>query len=280
METWLAALRVRLPRHAALVDALLAICRDDPRIRVLQLQASIARGGGDEMSDLDLVIGVRDADWETVADALPARLGEIADVVDQVSHSIPEWGTHPHRRIFVQYGDGRQIDLVVQPASAVSGLVPGAIVLHDPDRRLATPRLPRLASATADDVREWEVIGWELLANVAKYIERGSPWEAIARLTGARDNALRLWAAAQGVPYPSFGITTLLDQEPPRLPDGLAATLAGTDLAELAAAARACATLLRTSAAAARDRLGVDTPESPMASWVTTLLAGAGSAPS
>ena len=90
METWLAALRVRLPRHAALVDALLAICRDDPRIRVLQLQASIARGGGDEMSDLDLGIGVRDADWETVADALPARLGEIADVVDQVSHSIPE----------------------------------------------------------------------------------------------------------------------------------------------------------------------------------------------
>lgn len=272
MDAWLAALRARLPRHAALIDALLAICRSDARIRVLELQASIARGAGDELSDLDLGIGASDEEWEAVADALPERLGEIADVVDHVTHMIPEWGTHPHRRIFLQYADGRQIDLVIRPASQVSGLVAGAIALHDPDGRLATPRLPRLAAATADDVREWEVLGWELLANLAKYLERGSQWEALARLTLARDNALRLWAVAEDAPYPAFGLTTLLDQEPPRLPHDLAATLAGTDPTEIATAARTCAVLLRESARRARERVGGGDAESPMAAYVTALL--------
>lgn len=271
-DSWLDTLRGRLPRHAALIEALLAICRDDERIRVLELQASIARGAGDELSDLDLGIAARDDSWESVADDLPARLRGIADTVDLLGHAIPAWGTRPHRRIFVQYSDGRQIDLVVQPAGGVSGRAPGAVVLYDPDGRLAAERSVRLATASADDVRAWEVLGWELLANVSKYVVRGSAWEALARLTMARDVALQLWAVAEGVPYPAFGLTSLLDADPPRLPHGLDATLAGTDPDSLAAAARACAALLRESAAAAREHLGSEHPESPMAAWVSERL--------
>ena len=271
MDAWLSALRARLPRHAQLIDELVAICRDDDRIRVLELQCSIARGAGDELSDLDLGIAATDDAWERVADELPDRLRAIAPTVDLLAHTIPEWGARPHRRLFVQYRDGRQIDLVVQPAGAVSGRVPGAIVLHDPDGRLATERIVRLATATAADVRAWEVLGWESLANVAKYLERGSAWEALARLTEARDLALRLWAVAEAVPYPAFGLTSLLDADSPSLPPGLDATAARADPDELRAAAAACAGLLRRAADRARRRVGAG-DESPMAGWVCERL--------
>ncbi|HYI67218.1 MAG TPA: hypothetical protein VEW95_09860 [Candidatus Limnocylindrales bacterium] len=271
MSSWLAALRERLPRHAELVDALLELCRTDERIRVLELQASLARGAGDELSDLDLGIGVSDEDWERVAEDLPDRLRRIAPTVDLLSHAIPEWGTRPHRRIFVQYADGRQIDLVVQPAASVIGRVPGSIVLHDPDGRLAAERRVSVAIATAADMRAWEVLGWEALANVAKYLARGSAWEALARLHEARDLALRLWAAGDGVPYPLFGLTSLLDVDPPRLPDGIKGTSARAELEELATAARACAELLRDASGRARARVGAG-QESPMAAWVSERL--------
>lgn len=271
MDAWLQSLRGRLPRHAALLDALVALCRADDRIRVLELQCSIARGAGDELSDLDVGIAARDDAWEGVADDLPDRLRAFAPTVDLLAHAMPEWAGRPHRRLFVQYRDGRQLDLVVQPASSLTGRVPGAIVLHDPDGRLAEERIVPLATGTAEDVRSWEVLGWESLANVAKYLERESPWEALAQLTEARDLALRLWAAGQQVPYPAFGLTSLLDAEPPRLPDGLDATAARADLAELQAAAVACADLLRMAADRARRRLAAG-EESPMAAWVSERL--------
>ena len=247
------------------------MCRADERIRVLELQASLARGAGDELSDLDLGMAVRDELWERVADVLPDRLRRIAPTVDLLSHAIPEWGTRSHRRIFVQYSDGRQIDLVVQPAASVIGRVPGAIVLHDPDGRLADERAVSLAIATAADVRAWEVLGWEALANVAKYLERGSVWEALARLHEARDLALRLWAAGEGVPYPLFGLTSLLDVDPPRLPAGIEGTAARAELEELATTARACAELLRDASGRARARVGGGM-ESPMTAWVGARL--------
>lgn len=268
VDSWLAALRARLPRHAELIDALLEVCRADESIRVLELQGSIARGAGDELSDLDLGMAVRDEAWERVAEEMPGRLRRIASTVELLSHAIPEWGTRPHRRLFAQYADGRQIDLVVQPVASVAGRVPGAIVLHDPDGRLAEERAVSVAAATAADVRAWEVLGWESLSNVAKYLERGSAWEALNRLNEARDLALRLWAAGEDVPYPLFGLTSLLDEDPPRLPAGLEATAAHADLGELAGAMRACAGLLREASARARKRTGGAPAESPMSVWV------------
>lgn len=279
MVSWLEALRARLPRHAALIDALLEICEADERIRVLELQCSVARGAGDELSDLDMGMAARDGGWEAVVDGLPARLRAIAGTVDLLVHAIPEWGTRPHRRIFVQYVDGRQLDLVVRPIEELAGRVPGAVVLFDPDGHLTTERRPAAAEATAADLRTWEVGGWELLSNVAKYLQRDSAWEALERLAMARDAALRLWAVAQQVPYPGYGLTSLLDADPPRLPDGLEATASRIDLDELRAAALACASLLRRGAAAARSVLAPDTTESPMAAYVSDLLGSGATVP-
>ena len=105
------------------------------------------------LSDLDVGIAVRDDDWEAVAGELPDRLRRIAVTVDLLAHAMPEWGDRPHRRLFVQYADGRQIDLVVRPAGAVIGRVPGAVVLYDPDGLLAEERFVAVARATHDDSR-------------------------------------------------------------------------------------------------------------------------------
>ena len=273
MSDWLDDLRRRLPRHAELIDAIVAICAGDDRIEVLELQCSIARGAGDELSDLDMGLTVRDADWEAVAVELPDRLRLISETVDLLDHTMAEWGTRRHRRIFVQFADGRQLDLVVQPTSNLVGRVPGAIVLYDPGGRLAAERRPASMQAGADDVRAWELLGWELLANVSKYLARGSVWEALERLHDARGMVLRLYAAAEGVTYPGFGLTSLLDAAPPRLPDGLEATVSGLEPDDLRAAALACGELLRREAASARGRLEIDRPESPMANYVLGLLA-------
>lgn len=124
-------------------------------------------------------------------------------------------------------------------------------MLYDLDGRLADECAVGVAVAGAADVRAWE---------------------ALARLDGAREMALRLWAVAEDVPYPLFGLTSLLDVDPPRLPDGLEATAPDIDLDRIAAAAVACAALLRRAAAAARERIGTDGGESPMAAWVSDRL--------
>lgn len=272
MSAWLDELRARLPRHAGLIDALAEMCADDERIAVLEIQCSIARGAGDEWSDLDMGLAAADAAWEDVAAELPDRLRSFAETVDVVAHRIAEWGTRPHRRIFCQYADGLQLDLVVQPVSNLAGRAPGAVVLYDPAGHLAQERRPAILRATVEDVRTWEVLGWELLANVAKYLARGSSWEAHDRLEGARAVALRLFAAAQGVEYPAFGLTSLLDADPPRLPDDLPATVAGIDDDGLREAAVAVARLMRVAAADARRALGAEGDASPMGDYVVGLL--------
>lgn len=272
-DRFLDDLAADLPGHAALLGAIRDLCRSDARLRTLEIQCSVARGAGDRYSDLDIGIGVADDAFDAIIAELPDRLRQLGEAIEVLVHRIPAWGDRPHRRIFVQYADGRQIDLVVVPAQTIRGRVPGAVVLHDPDGRMAEPRAVPLAAATPDDIREWEVGGWELLANVDKYLRRGSAWEARSRLNEARDAALRLWAAAADVPYPAFGLTSLLDADPPRLPDGLEATLPGADPADLPRAARACAELLRHASQLARAALRPGSMESPMAGWVTERLA-------
>jgi hypothetical protein len=66
------------------------------------------------------------------------------------------------------------------------------------------------------------MMAWWWLSDVAKYLERGSLFEAAERIALVRQEALKLYAAARDVPYPLFGITSLLDYEPFEVPQNLA----------------------------------------------------------
>ena len=93
-------------------------------------------------------------------------------------------------------------------------------------------------------VREWAFHGWCALADVGKYLRRGSVWEALIQLNEARDQLWRLHAVAGGVPDPQFGLTSILDFSPETIMPGMAATVADLDPARLVSAARHLANLL------------------------------------
>jgi hypothetical protein len=156
--------------------------------------------------------------------------------------------------------------------------VPDAVVLHDPDGHLARPYRPVVLSATAADVREWTLLGWCALADATKYLRRRSVWEALSRLEEARGLALRLWAAGQGVDYPLFRLTSLLDDPTATLPASLDATSARADWDEVRRAVVACAELLDRATGAARAALGSGEP-TPMAAYVRGRLAAIAPAP-
>jgi hypothetical protein len=51
---WIEALPASLERQAALLSRLLDLAEADRRFRAFEIQCSIARGAGDELSDLDV----------------------------------------------------------------------------------------------------------------------------------------------------------------------------------------------------------------------------------
>lgn len=92
--------------------------------------------------------------------------------------------------------------------------------------------------------REWTFFAWLALGNLDKYLRRNSPWEALRALEEARTHLLRLHAAALDVPYPEFGLTSILDVPAAELPERLDETLAGLDPVDIVRAASVCADLL------------------------------------
>ena len=245
-----------LPRQAALIDALRTAVETSETWRWLEVCCSLAAGRGDELSDVDAGIGYEGAlDLESAGLELVHAGGEPIDVL---AHVMAGWPPET-RRFAVEYRNGPQLDLVLLPATRRVGLPTGAVAVVDKDGRLAEAWSPPAeAPPSPEEAREWLLLGWWALSDVAKYVRRGSMFEAVERLTEARQQALKLHAAAAGVPFPSFGLVSLLDFPPYELPPGLAATYATPDSKQdVLAAALAIADLLPPSPweAVARARL-------------------------
>jgi hypothetical protein len=226
---------LHLPAHEAVLRALVERAATDPRVDWVELGGSLAEGRGDALSDLDLGLGVTTSETAFVTDLL-------ADLGPTIALHPHDWSGSP--RWWVVYASGLQVDLVALPAESRPGRAPGALALVDKSGRLATEFRPRLTSAPPAEVERWAFDGWEALGNVAKYLARGSLHEALDQLARARTDVLRLWAAAEGVRYPAFGLTSLLDDPDAHLPGGLDATYATARADELHAAALATAGLL------------------------------------
>lgn len=247
-----------LARHASILRRLLEALERDARFRALELQCSVARGAGDELSDLDLGIWVADDALDGALADLPGLLRGVDETVDLLDQ---EWDGAA-RRFFVQYASGVQVDAVALPARRAQGRVPEAVVLLDRDGLLAEPYEPPSRATRPGDRREWAFLAWIALADLDKYLRRSSLWEARERLEEARRQLLRLHAAAAGAAYPSFGLTALLDEDV-ALPAAVEGTVAGLDAEDLREAARACAGLLVDVGGAAL----------PIAAWVQARLA-------
>ncbi|GIH16949.1 hypothetical protein [Rugosimonospora africana] len=258
---WIHGLGPELAVQARLLDRLLTAVEADARWEWLELGCSVAEGRGDELSDLDVGLGHIGDDSPPIDDVTNMLRG-FGDVVDL---SAQPWdGVH---RWWVQYADGGQIDLVVLPAAIRSGKAPRSVALLDRRGRLATTFTPRKWAAAPDDPHRWLLDGWEALSNVAKYLRRASLLEGIEQIHRGRTRVLQLWAVGEGVPYPEFGLTSLLDDADAQLPPDIEATYPSPDPAGVLSAALATATLLYRAGHHAQPEL-----DTPLRHFVTTRL--------
>jgi hypothetical protein len=238
---WIDDLPPELAAQRGLLRGLLALCNADDRISWLVIGCSLARGAGDRLSDLDMAMGIRDEDFEAARPDLRRAVDGLGELVESYYHQLPGL-TQAHERIFAQFADRSQVDLVLFPASVPGGSVPNVVALYDPDDRLviAGERKP----VTSGQIREWAFGGWCALADLGKYLRRGSTWEALARLNEARAQLWQLWAVTLDVPDPQYGLTSILDFAPGQVPASFEGTVADLDPGRLLDAARRVAALL------------------------------------
>jgi hypothetical protein len=254
---WIEELPAGLAAQRDLLRGLLAFSQADPDVKWLVIGCSLARGAGDWLSDIDAAVGVVDEQLPAAFPRARSAVDGLGELVESFHHQLPGLAL-THERIFAQYADRSQLDLVVYPATVFAGSIPDVIVLYDPEDLLAVPAAvapdagapdtgtPDTGTPVAvppEQIREWAFLGWCALADLGKYVRRGSAWEALERLHEARAQLWQLWAAAGGVPQPQHGLTSVLDYAA-ALPDGIEETVSGLDVGSLLAAGLRVAELL------------------------------------
>jgi len=258
---WIGALGGRLSVQARLLESLLSAVEADDLWEWLELSCSVANGRGDELSDLDVALGYG-GDAPPPTDEVTRMVCGFGDVVEV---SVHPWDRFT--RWWVQYADGGQLDLVVMPAAIRPGRAPNSVALLDRSGVLTETFTPKVWAASPEEPGYWLLDGWEAMSNVAKYVQRGAVFEGIEQLHRARTAAFQLWAVGEQVAYPSFGLTSLLDDENARLPEGIEATYPVAQQRQLVDAALAMATILRQAGHHAQSDL-----DTPLADYVATRL--------
>ena len=205
----------------------------DNRMRALSIEGSIARGGADELSDLDTRVWVADDEFDAVLADLPSLARVIGVTVDIL------FETPGSPFLFVQYADGVQLELLALRASEANGHASGELVLIDRDGLLQGLDEP----SPPWDMNLWLGWAWMRLFDLDKSLRRGALWKALIKLDEARMLLLRHHAATTGIPEPQLGLTSILDFDG-ALPARLDETVAGLDAVDLRRAAHVCAELL------------------------------------
>jgi len=242
-DAWLSGLPKELAPQREVIRGLLEHAKANDPIRVVLVGCSIGRGNADALSDVDAYVGVTDdGEWRASLPALDAGLAKIAPILDLHSQFLSDAKRADYRHTFIEYEDGVQVDLVVSPAFAHRAPHREWVVLYDPDARVSGE--PEQRDPTSEQVRTWMFGGLGRLSAAAKYLRRGSLWEAHASLEAARADLWRLWAVAIHAPDPQFGLTAVLDVPLPEMLTGIERTIAPLDRAKIRDGSVACLDLL------------------------------------
>ena len=174
----------------ALRDRVLAIAEDDPRVVAGAAVGSLALGGGDQHSDLDLTFAV--ADGVLVAEVLDdwtRTLGQefgAVPLVDLVRGAITY-------RVFLLH-DLLQFDLSMAPAAQFAPAGPRFRLLFG---AIANGQGNAAAPPNASDLFGWGVI---YALHVRACIARKRVWQAEHYVAAVRDHGLSLACLRLGVP--------------------------------------------------------------------------------
>jgi len=176
-------------QRAALRDRILALAEADPRVVAGAAVGSLALGGGDPFSDLDLTFAV--ADEVPVAQVLEDWTRTLRDELAAVQLVDLERGPTIYRVFLLP--DALQFDLSLTPAAR---FVP------------AGPRFRLLFGQTAGDgdlpkpPAAADLFGWGIIyaLHSRTCLRRGRVWQAEHYIGAVRDHALALACLRRGLP--------------------------------------------------------------------------------
>lgn len=205
-----------------------------PWVDWLELAGSLGRGAGDDLSDVDAGLGV--AEGEPFDERRDQALAAVTGFAPVAGSLVQRWRADAVHLVVV-YRDGRQLSLVVAPASMREGLPPQARGLLDRSGRLAADLPPHTWAPDDETAAEWAFLAWIAVGDAARHAHRAHPWRALRSVTEARDLLWQLWAARHGLTFPMFGAVTVENagvEPPPGLERTHPASLAAADLLEAA----------------------------------------------
>jgi hypothetical protein len=183
----------------ALRDRVLRLAQEDERVVAGAVVGSLALGGGDRYSDLDLTFAV--ADHTPVADTLDDWTRTLSDEFDAVHLADLERGTTIYR-VFL-FPDALQFDLSMtsaaqfRPAGPRFRLLFGEIAAGESGRPMSVDGLFIPTPAVVGDLFGWGVI---YALHARSCIERGRLWQAEHYVGAVRDHALSLACLREGLP--------------------------------------------------------------------------------
>jgi hypothetical protein len=174
----------------ALREHLLRLADTDERVIAGAAVGSLAVGGGDRFSDLDLNFGI--ADHVRVADVLDDLTRTLAEEHDAVHLVDLERGPTTYRVFLLP--DALQLDLSMTAAGRFRPAGPRFRLLFG---ETAAGESEVSAAPIAGDLFGWGVV-YALHARAC--IERGRVWQAEHYVCAVRDHALSLACLRQGLP--------------------------------------------------------------------------------
>jgi len=174
----------------AVRERVLALAQNDKRVVAGAAVGSLALGGGDRHSDLDLTFAV--ADKVPIAEVLDDWTRTLRDELDALHLVDLERGPTTYRVFLLK--DLLQFDLSLTPAARFAPAGPRFRLLFG---KTAEAHGNAAQAPTAPDLFGWGVI---YALHVRACIERGRVWQAEHYIGAVRDHALSLACLRLGVP--------------------------------------------------------------------------------
>jgi hypothetical protein len=161
-------------------QSIFALAQSDPRVIAGALTGSLAFGGGDEWSDIDVAFGIA-----------PGVTPQA--VLDDWTHVLTrEWGVLDHfdlpfgssvYRVFL-LPSGLQVDVAATPAEDFGARGPNFRALFGPTQQVPATPQPSASFLIG--------LSWLYILHAHASIERHKPWQAEYWISGIREHVLEL----------------------------------------------------------------------------------------
>ena len=237
-----------LGAHRAALAALLQALAGDAGVLGVRLGGSLARGGGDALSDLDVVVEVHPDHFGAVWSDREALARIAGDVVLALEH---QWGPPVQEACYAAvYADGLYLDLVFRRVFR-QGSRPepaGDVVLWRradiPDHPSGPPSSEEPLPILVDPLEDTFALFWCGSLLCAKHLVRKDLWNALWFVQSRRDLFLRAWRLAHSSEHLEWGWHSVRQDLPAWLMDRLAHAVPRLDQEELARALLAMTDLM------------------------------------